>query len=60
MPVAAIQGADQHIRSSLGFSILPTDILTCRTGESNQQLSDNKTVVLPLSHSRQIFIYTID
>ena len=54
MPVAAIQGADQHIRSSLGFSILPTDILTCRTGESNRQLSDNKTVVLPLSHSHPL------
>ena len=30
MAVAAMQGADQHIRSSLGFSILPKDTLSCR------------------------------
>ena len=29
MVVAAMQGADQHIRSSLGFSILPKDTSTC-------------------------------
>ena len=27
MVVAAMQGPDQHIRSSLGFSILPKDTL---------------------------------
>ena len=36
MVVAAMQGADQHIRSSLGFSILPKDGSTCRSGESNR------------------------
>ena len=30
MVLAAMQGADQHIRSGLGFSISPKDIL--RTG----------------------------
>ena len=34
---AAMQGADQHITSSFGFSILPKDTSTCRPGESNQQ-----------------------
>ena len=38
--VAAMQGAVQHIRSSLGFSILLKDALT-----SNQQPSDNKKLV---------------
>ena len=47
-----MQGANQHIRSSLGFSILPKDTSTCRTGESNQQPHKNKTLALPLSHSR--------
>ena len=37
MEVAAMQGADQHIWSSLEFSILPEDTSTCRPGESNQQ-----------------------
>ena len=45
MVVAAMQGADQHIRSSLGFSILPKDTLTCRPGEQN------KTLAPPLTHS---------
>ena len=48
MAVAAMQGDDQHIRSSLGFSILPKDTLTCRPGESNQQPSSNKMLALPL------------
>ena len=52
MVVAAMQGADQHIRSSLGFSILPKDTLACNPGESNQRLSDNKTLSLPGIHSR--------
>ena len=34
MVVAAKQGTNQHISSSLRFSILPKD--TCRPGESNQ------------------------
>ena len=38
MVVAAMQGADQHMRSSLGFSILPKDTSACRTGETNQRL----------------------
>ena len=29
MVVAAMQGANQHIRRILGFSILPKDTLTC-------------------------------
>ena len=37
MVVAAMQCADQHIRSSLEFSILPQDTSTCKPGESNQQ-----------------------
>ena len=37
MVVAAMQGADQHIRSSLGFSILPKDTSTWRPGELNQR-----------------------
>ena len=49
--VAATQGADQHIRNSSGFSILPKDTLTYRSGTSNQQPSNNKTLALPLSHS---------
>ena len=48
---AAIQGADQHIRSSVGFSILLKDTLTCRTGELNQQPSFDKMLAPPLSHS---------
>ena len=56
MAVAAMQGADQHIRSSLGFSILPKDTLAlttlkCRPGKSNQRPSNNKTLALPLNHS---------
>ena len=39
--MAVKQGADQHIRSSLGFSILPKDTLTRRPEESNQRPSDN-------------------
>ena len=53
MVVAAMQGVEQHIRSSLGFSILPKNTSTCRPGESNQWTSDNKTLALPLSHSCQ-------
>ena len=51
MVVVAMQGANQHIRSSLGFSILPKDTLTRRPGEYNQRSSDNKMLALPLSHS---------
>ena len=43
MVVAAMQGANQHIRSSLGFSMLHKDTLACRPGESNQQPSSNKS-----------------
>ena len=39
--VAAMQGADKHIKSSLGHSILPKDTSTCRPGESNQRPSNN-------------------
>ena len=48
MAVAAMQDADQHIRGSLGFSILPEDTLT-RQGKSNQRPSSNGTFALPLS-----------
>ena len=50
MVVAAMQGADQHIRSSLGFSILPKDTWTCRPGELNQRCSDNETLVSAPEH----------
>ena len=43
MVVAAIHSAIQHIRSSLGFRILPKDTLTYRTGELNQQPSTGYT-----------------
>ena len=46
-----LQGDDQHIRSSLGFNILPMGTSTCRPGASNQQPSDNNTLALHLSHS---------
>ena len=46
----AMQGASEHVRSSLGFSILLKDISMCRRGESNKQPSDKKTLALPLSH----------
>ena len=42
------QGADQCIRSSLGFSFLPKDTLTCRPGELNRWPS--KILALHLSH----------
>ena len=45
MAAATMQGADQHVRSSLGF--LPMDTLTCRPGESNQRPPNNKTLALP-------------
>ena len=41
----------QHIRSRLGFSILPKDTSTCTPGESNQQPSNNMSLALALSHS---------
>ena len=40
--VAAMRGADQHIRRSLGFSILSKGTLTCRPGESNQRPSESQ------------------
>ena len=49
MAMAAMQGADQHMRSSLGFSILPKDTSTCTLGDSNQQPFYYKTLALPLS-----------
>ena len=49
MVATAMQGVDQHIRNNFGFSILTQDTLTCRPGEPNQQLSDNKELDLPLS-----------
>ena len=59
MEVAAMQGANQHIGSSLGFSILSKDTSTCRPGESNQQPSNNKTPALPLIHSHPQNVRTI-
>ena len=38
MMVAAMQGIDQHIRSNLGFSILPKDTSTCRPGNQTNDL----------------------
>lgn len=49
MAVDLTQGADQKIKSSLGFNIKPKDTLTCRTGELNQQTSDNRILALPLN-----------
>ena len=49
-----IDGADQHTRSSLGFSILLKDTSTCRPGELNQQPSDDKTLAQPLIHSHHL------
>ena len=46
MTVAAMQGDDQYIRSSLGFSISPKDTLTQRPGEWDNK--DNKALALPL------------
>ena len=51
MVVAAMQGADQHISSSVELRILPKDTSTCRPGDLNQQPSDNKMLALPPSHS---------
>ena len=48
MAVAAMQGANQHIRSNLGFSILPNDTITCRPRDLNQR--PKKTLALPLIH----------
>ena len=59
MVVAAMQGADQHIRRTLGFSISPKNMSTCRPGELNQQPSDNKTLALALSHSQSCWISPI-
>ena len=62
MAVAAMQGTNQHIRSSLGFSILPKDTSTCRQGESNQRPLYNKMLALPLIHSHTntyIHIYIV-
>ena len=50
MAKAATRGADQHIRSSLGLSILPKDTPTSRAA-LNQRPSDNKALALPLIHS---------
>ena len=49
MAVAAMQGADQHVRSSLGLSILGKNTWTCRPrpGESNQRPAGNKMSALP-------------
>ena len=52
MAVAAMQGADQRIRGSLRFSILPKDTWI----ELNQQ-PDNKMPALPLSRSRSCTCY---
>ena len=42
MVVAALQGPNQHIRSSLGLIILPKDTLSWRPGDLNQWPSNNK------------------
>ena len=43
------KGGCQHIRSRLGFSILPKDTSSCRPGESNHRPSDNQMLALPLT-----------
>ena len=53
MAAAAMQGANQHIRSSFwGLSMLPEDTSTCKLEESNQRPFDIKTLALLLSHRR--------
>ena len=56
MAVAAMQGANQHIRSNLGFSVLPKDTSICRLGELNQRASDNKALVARVS-TADVFKY---
>ena len=56
LELAAMEAADQHIRSSLEFSILPKDTSTFKPEESNQLPSVKKMQALPLSHSHQLFI----
>ena len=52
MVVAAMQGANQHIRSSLGFSILLKDTSTCRPGESNHHsFPITRRCLCPWDHS---------
>ena len=46
-----MQGADQHIRSSSGFSILPKGASICSPGESNPRPSNNKMWAVPLGHN---------
>ena len=46
-----MQGANQHIKSSSRFSILPKEMSTYRRGESNQRPSNNKTLGSTQSHS---------
>ena len=58
MALAALQGAEEHISVSLGFSIFPKDTSTCRPGESNQRPSDNKMLAVRLNDSRLYIIYT--
>ena len=60
---AVIQGANQHIRISLRFSILPKDTSTCRIGEMTQQLSDNPCVTTAhhnmWTSSTLLFLHTL-
>ena len=58
MAVVAMQGADQQIRSSLRFSILPKDTSTCKSGELNQWPSDS-TGSTP-NHSHPIMFHYVD
>ena len=47
MVVAAMKGADQHIGSSLGLSILSKDTVTCRPGESTSDLQITRCWLYP-------------
>lgn len=45
--VPPMQGADQNIKSSLGFNIMPKDTSTCRHSESNQRPSESSSTPEP-------------
>ena len=51
---------DQHMRSSLGFSILPKVTSTCRPGESNQRPSDNKLLLLLITQMMSVTVSTLE
>ena len=51
MAVSAMQGAVQEHQEQFGVQYLAQGHFNMQTREMNQQLSNNKTLALPLSHS---------